>query len=57
MTMNRTHNHYYFPEKHTNLEHQVLIFYHISLYVQERLQRDHFLTHQKVNSKTMSLDT
>ena len=49
MTMNRKYIHYYFSVKNTTLEHQVLnLFYHMSLYVQEGLQRVSFLTIEKL---------
>ena len=58
VTMNRTHKHSYFPEKNTTLYHQALIlFYHISLYVQEELQSGNFMTHKKMDSKNLALDT
>ena len=56
--MNRTHKQSYFTEERTDLEHQVHIFYyHMSLYVQEGLQRVCLLTHQTIEIKTMAPDT
>ena len=55
--MNRTHEHSYFSVKHTTLGHQVLIFYHMFLYVQEGIQRVRFLTHQNIYNKTLAPDT
>ena len=57
MKMNRTNKKSYSPVKHTTLENNVLIFYHVSLYAQEGLQRVRFLAYQTIDSKTMSLDT
>ena len=51
MKMIRTHKHYCFPIKHKILEHQLLIFYHMSLYIQEGIQRVRFLTHKTIQSK------
>ena len=55
--MNITNKHPYFPVEHTTLEHRVLIFYPMYLYVQERIQRVHFLTRQTIDNKNMALDT
>ena len=47
MKVNRAHTKYYFTVRHTTLEHQLQIFYHIYLFIQEGLHRVRFLIHEK----------
>ena len=56
--MNRIHKHSYFSVKQTTLEHQVLIvFYHMSLYVQEEIQTARFINDKTIYNKTLAPDT